>query len=70
MKLIRFVTQALPLSVLDEQGKVHTAVFPVGTKIVTDEVPERFNSFIKKGIIKLREATKTEEKNLVKVTFV
>ena len=50
MKTIKFVSEALTLSVLDEQGKAKVGVFPVGTKVVTETLPASFSSLEKKGI--------------------
>jgi hypothetical protein len=69
MKTIKFVTQALILSTV-QKGKAQTEVFGVGTKVVTQKVPESFSSFEKKGIIKVREATESEKKKLREIEFV
>lgn len=69
MKTIKFVTQALILSTV-QKGKVQTEVFSVGTRVVTQKVPESFSSFAKKGIIKIREATESEKKKLREIEFI
>jgi hypothetical protein len=70
MKTIKFVSEALTLSVLDEQGKAKVGVFPVGTKVVTETLPASFSSLEKKGIIKVRQSLSEEVKTLAHVKFV